>query len=184
MRSLPVRVARAASPRWNLAKTAVQALAFWFLFLVAAPLAILLAVDAMGLPDARFVGLGGVIAGTVVIVAATVLSVASAITMARVGEGTPLPLDTARRLVTRGPYRLIRNPMAVAGIAQGIGVGLILGSPWVVAYALAGAVLWHVAIRPGEEADLVARFGEEYREYRARVPLWVPRPGRREPRAG
>lgn len=184
MKGLPVRVARAASPRWNLAKTAIQALAFWFVFLVAAPLAIVALVDALKIPDARFGSLASAVVGVAVAVGASALSVASAITMARVGEGTPLPLDTARRLVTRGPYRVIRNPMAVAGIAQGIGVGLILGSPWVVGYALAGAVVWHVAIRPGEEADLSARFGDDYREYRGRVPLWLPRPGRRAPRGG
>ena len=30
-------------------------------------------------------------------------------------------------------------------------------------------------VRPVEEAYLAATFGEAYRSYRARVPLWVPR---------
>jgi protein-S-isoprenylcysteine O-methyltransferase Ste14 len=65
--------------------------------------------------------------------------------------------------------------MAVAGIGQGVAVALWLGSWVVLLYALAGAVLWHVAIRPAEERDLAARFGSAYRAYRSAVRLWLPR---------
>jgi protein-S-isoprenylcysteine O-methyltransferase Ste14 len=37
----------------------------------------------------------------------------------------------ANRLVVVGPYRIVRNPMAVAGALQTIGVGLWVGS-WAV----------------------------------------------------
>lgn len=52
--------------------------------------------------------------------------------------------------------------MAVAGVGQSIAVGLIGGSRLVDGYSLTGAVLWHVAIRPPEEAD---RFGDDYADY-------------------
>jgi len=48
--------------------------------------------------------------------------------MAVLGNGTPLPAATARRLVIGGPYRFVRNPMAVAGLVQTVGVGLWTGS--------------------------------------------------------
>ncbi|MGN6695965.1 MAG: methyltransferase family protein, partial [Aquihabitans sp.] len=71
------------------------------------------------------------------------------------------------------------NPMAVCGALQTIGVGLVLGSWMVVAIAIAGAVVWNVVIRPGEEADLAVRFGSDYERYRSQVRCWVPtRPGR------
>ena len=53
--------------------------------------------------------------------------------------------------------------------------GFILGSPLVLAYALAGAVFWHLVLRRWEEADLERRFGEPYRRYRSQVRCWLPR---------
>ena len=79
-----------------------------------------------------------------------------------------------------GSYRFVRNPMAVAGALQTIGVGLILGSWVVVVIAVAGAVAWNVGIRPGEEADLADRFGAAYDRYRSQVRCWIPS----RPRAG
>ena len=86
--------------------------------------------------------------------------------MATRGEGTPLPTQTARRLVIKGPYRWIRNPMVVAGLVQGLCVGLLLGSRLAVVVPLAGALVWNYVIRPVEEADLETRFGESFRAYR------------------
>jgi protein-S-isoprenylcysteine O-methyltransferase Ste14 len=37
-----------------------------------------------------------------------------------------------------------------------------------------GAVAWNMLIRPDEEADLAARFGEPYRQYAEQVRCWVP----------
>lgn len=102
------------------------------------------------------------------------LGLASGLTMARVGRGTPLPTATAGELVVAGPYRYLRNPMAVAGILQGIAMGWYLGSPTYIALSILGGVLWHLLARPSEEADLEARFGRSYRAYKARVGLWLP----------
>ena len=95
--------------------------------------------------------------------------------MATAGRGTPLPTSPARRLVIAGPYRWVRNPMALAGVLQAVGVGLWLGSWVVVAYALCGAVLWHVVVRPQEERELIERFGEPYEHYRRAARCWLPR---------
>jgi protein-S-isoprenylcysteine O-methyltransferase Ste14 len=107
--------------------------------------------------------------------AASGLGLCSGMTMATRGDGTPLPTATAPRLVIAGPYRYVRNPMAVAGIAQGIAVGWYLGSVSVILCSLAGAVLWHIAVRPVEERDLAKRFGQSYADYRKHVKLWLPR---------
>jgi protein-S-isoprenylcysteine O-methyltransferase Ste14 len=95
--------------------------------------------------------------------------------MAVRGGGTPMPTDCPRELVLVGPYRHIRNPMAVAGLTQGVAVGLMLGSPAVILYAVVGGPVWHLFVRPWEEADLERRFGDPYRRYRAAVCCWLPR---------
>jgi protein-S-isoprenylcysteine O-methyltransferase Ste14 len=86
-----------------------------------------------------------------------------------------LPAETARDLVMSGPYAYVRNPMAVAGVAQVVGVGLWSGSWMVVAAGLTGAMAWDLLIRPTEEADLADRFGEPYRRYARHVRCWIPR---------
>ena len=62
----------------------------------------------------------------------------SMVAMVRVGQGTPLPMQGTRRLVVVGPYAVVRNPMAVAGIGQGIMVGVGWGSVVVIVYAISG----------------------------------------------
>jgi protein-S-isoprenylcysteine O-methyltransferase Ste14 len=93
------------------------------------------------------------------------------------GAGTPLPSAMPNHLVIAGPYRWVRNPMAVAGITQGVAVGLVLGSWLVIAYSMIGSLLWNYAVRPLEEADLEERFGAEFRQYRDAVRCWIPRVG-------
>ncbi|GAA4519565.1 isoprenylcysteine carboxylmethyltransferase family protein [Brachybacterium paraconglomeratum] len=174
---LAFRPARRVEGSAPLVATLLQMMAFWTLFLVVLPLPMIWLerrwqVDAT-LPDAA--RLATVIAGAALLLAASLLGVASAVTMARLGRGTPLPGAMANELVIAGPYRWVRNPMAVAGIAQGVAVGL-LGASWlVIFYSLAGGVLWHLLVRPEEERDLAARFREDYARYSARVRCWVPR---------
>lgn len=79
------------------------------------------------------------------------------------------------RLVIAGPYRWIRNPMAVAGIVQGAAVGIILQAWLVVAYAVVGSLVWNYAVRPLEESDLKKRFGDDFQQYRDAVRCWIPR---------
>ncbi|WP_368073083.1 isoprenylcysteine carboxylmethyltransferase family protein [Curtobacterium sp. MCBA15_009] len=114
--------------------------------------------------------------GVVVLLGASALGIAAAAVMSTLGDGTPLPSASANRLVVAGPYRSVRNPMALAGITQGVAVGLLLGSWLVVVYAVAGSVVWNCVVRPLEEADLERRFGDDFRRYAAQVRCWVPRP--------
>lgn len=104
----------------------------------------------------------------------SMLGLYSGYTMSWFGRGTPLPIDCPNLLVINGPYKYVRNPMAVAGIGQGISVGLIYGSYFVVAYSLIGAILWHVIVRPDEEQDLESRFGQQFLNYKCKVSCWIP----------
>lgn len=95
--------------------------------------------------------------------------------LVKFGIGTPLPLDQTQKLVVSGPYRWVRNPMAVAGIGQGVAVSMYLQSLPVLVYTLMGALLWQWFVRPAEEEDMYKRFGEEYWAYKQEVKCWLPR---------
>lgn len=166
-----------AGRRRHVLGTVLQITVFWGLFLGVLPL-VIAAVEHRWrlhptLPDG--VVTTAVVTGAVALVAASALGIASAAAMSTQGAGTPLPSAMPNRLVIAGPYRSVRNPMALAGIAQGVAVGLLLTSWMVVVYALAGSIVWNCVVRPLEEADLDHRFGDDFRRYAARVRCWVPR---------
>ena len=156
----------------NLVSTFGQIVLFWGFFLAAVPAGLRLLERRWGV-DVTVPGIWA--PGLALLVLASALGLWSGITMSVVGKGTPLPAAMPNRLVVAGPYRFVRNPMAVAGFAQGVAVGLLISSWFVVGYGLLGALLWNYAIRPHEEADLELRFGDGFRRYRAAVRCWVPR---------
>lgn len=163
--------ARASTKLHNTLKTLLQIVVMWSVFLALIPTAIDLASHRMGIPDLP--GPSPVIPWILFWLAGST-GIYCGFLFSMHGEGTPLPLDTTTRFVVMGPYRVIRNPMAVLGIFQGVMVGVILRSWPVVGYALAGAVAWHLLARPWEEADLVDRFGSDYERYRNAVHNWIP----------
>jgi protein-S-isoprenylcysteine O-methyltransferase Ste14 len=152
---------------------------FWTLFFLLVPVVLTAAERRLGLTW-RWLDDVPEPVGITLFLSGSALGLWSCVSMAWFGLGTPLPADTARVLVVRGPYAFVRNPMAVAGVAQVIGVGLWLGSWTVIAVALVGAVIWNMVIRVEEEADLADRFGEPYDAYRSEVRCWVPTPRRFE----
>jgi protein-S-isoprenylcysteine O-methyltransferase Ste14 len=170
MRFAPFRVAEPASGARNLTKTALQVVVIWTTTLYLAPLAIVALEAQRGATRITRAPLLGWLA----LVGFSALGLWSGYVMATRGRGTPLPLDTARELVISGPYRVVRNPMAIAGLGQGLGVALILGSLGVALYVLAGGALWNFFVRPIEEADLERRFGDTFRDYRHSVSCWRP----------
>lgn len=175
-KNLHGREANPATRLWNVTKTLLQTTVFWTVFLLLLPWLFYTLETTLGLARWRFTSGLWQVVGVALFIVGGSLGIWSGVVMASVGKGTPLPLDCARVLVVAGPYRHVRNPMAVAGIAQGVAVGLIWGSPAVVLYALAGAPAWNVLVKPWEELDMVQRFGEQYEDYRAAIKCWVPSP--------
>lgn len=164
------RQLRSRGFKFNLLKTLLQVVCIWFMALVLIPSVLL---NAFPPADVEWFSYQQA-AGLLLLVLASLLGLISAFHMVKHGDGTPLPLDQTSRLVVTGPYQFVRNPMAVAGIGQGIGIAVIYASVPVFIYALVGAVIWHAAIRPMEERDLEARFGADYDEYRRRTRCWIP----------
>ncbi len=81
-------------------------------------------------------------------------------------------------LVTAGPYRWVRNPLYSALIPVGLAVCLLAAS-WFFAPVMLLAFLPLVIRTRKEEANLIARFGDDYRSYMATTGRFLPKPARR-----
>jgi protein-S-isoprenylcysteine O-methyltransferase Ste14 len=82
------------------------------------------------------------------------------------------PWRPSLRLATDGVYARLRNPMYVGLILLTGGIGIALASDWTLVLLVAAAFILHHGVVLREERYLEAKFGEEYRRYRARVPRW------------
>jgi len=176
VKDFPGRCFRTAKTRpvWvNALYTLIQTAGMWFVFLAAIPWLILQAQPVLGV--ARFNPGWLAPASMTVFGLAGLTGIYCGLLFVRYGGGTPLPLDQTTNLVVRGPYRYVRNPMAVLGILQGVCVGVATGSWPVCVYALCGAPVWHIFARPFEERDLADRHGEAYLKYQREVRNWIPR---------
>jgi protein-S-isoprenylcysteine O-methyltransferase Ste14 len=94
----------------------------------------------------------------------------------RFGRGTPAPLAPPRVLVVRGLYRYTRNPMYLSVLMAVLGQAILLASPWILAYAAALAVMFHLAVIGYEEPSLSRTFGAAYAAYRRQASRWLPLP--------
>ena len=89
----------------------------------------------------------------------------------------------AGRLATSGPYARVRHPQYVGFVL--IMTGFLLQWPTLVTLLMYPVLVYmyaHLAKR--EEAEMLARFGDEYRRYIAEVPGFVPKLGRKRAAAG
>lgn len=82
------------------------------------------------------------------------------------------------QLVMEGPYRYLRHPLYTAGLIYFLAMSLATGS-WflLLSILIVGAVL--LMRTPQEEAELIERFGDQYRQYMKRTGRFFPRFGSR-----
>jgi len=79
-------------------------------------------------------------------------------------------------LVTRGPYRWVRHPLYTIGASLFVAFGMMADNWFIAALGLLTFIL--MAVRtPNEEANLIAKFGDEYREYMKRTGRFFPKLG-------
>jgi protein-S-isoprenylcysteine O-methyltransferase Ste14 len=115
---------------------------------------------------------------TVLLVAALLLlfvGVAATAEFARTGQGTPIPFDPPKQVVSSGPYAFIANPMQIisallmlvlALYARSVGLGVIA-----VAFALFDAVYAHWY----NTAHIAHAMPQAWDRFNGAVPLWRPR---------
>jgi protein-S-isoprenylcysteine O-methyltransferase Ste14 len=113
--------------------------------------------------------------GAALIVAGILLAALTVALVAKVGRGTLAPWDPTERLVVRGPYRRVRNPMITGVLCMLLGEAALFGSVPLLIWAGGFLAVNAVYLPLVEEPGLRTRFGEDYETYRANVPRWLPR---------
>jgi len=78
------------------------------------------------------------------------------------------------QLVTSGPYHWVRHPLYTVGSSMFISFGMMADN-WFIAVLGALAFIAMAIRTPKEEANLIAKFGDEYREYMKRTGRFLPR---------
>ena len=87
---------------------------------------------------------------------------------------TPVPsTKSVRTLVTTGIHGLTRNPIYVGMFLIYAGIGVAALSPWILVLVLPIAIVMRYGVVAREEAYLERRFGDTYRDYKARVRRWL-----------
>jgi protein-S-isoprenylcysteine O-methyltransferase Ste14 len=118
------------------------------------------------------------IVGMIITAAGAAIALSCMFTFAFVGRGTPAPFDPPRRLVIRGPYRFVRNPMYVGAILALLGVALFYGSLSILIYAGVFFLATLLFVVFYEEPTLRRTFGSDYETYCRRVSRWWPKRSR------
>ncbi len=78
------------------------------------------------------------------------------------------------RIVTSGPFSVIRHPTYLSHTIMYAGVFLITGVMVNGLIALLDIVVINALVIPLEDRELLERFGDEYKTYRERVPAYFP----------
>jgi protein-S-isoprenylcysteine O-methyltransferase Ste14 len=91
------------------------------------------------------------------------------------GDGTPVPFDPPKRLVTSGIYAYLRNPMQLSGVLMLMVLGIVLRNVWVSTIGVMAHIYSMGLAGWDEEEDLRLRFSNEWTDYRRNVRRWVPR---------
>ena len=93
-----------------------------------------------------------------------------------IGSGITPTSATRRehRLVTSGPYRWVRHPLYTVGSSLFLAFGMMADNWFIMALGVL-AFLAMASRTPKEEANLIEKFGDDYREYMKRTGRFLPK---------
>lgn len=95
-------------------------------------------------------------------------------------KGTPVPVSPPPKLIDTGPYAYSRNPMLSGLFLTLFGIGFLFQVvSLIVFYTPLFVLIASLEFKLIEEPELEKRFGAPYVEYREKVPMFFPHPGRR-----
>jgi len=93
-----------------------------------------------------------------------------------IGQGisTTVAIRKQAKLITSGPYRWVRHPLYVVGLATFGSIGIIAGN-WFITSLVVLAFILLVVRTQSEEEHLIANFGNEYSDYMKRTGRFLPK---------
>ncbi len=90
-------------------------------------------------------------------------------------NGTPVPFNPPPELVVKGPYKYSRNPMTTGLFLQMLGLGILLGSILLTFVFTPLYIMMHYhQLKTIEEPELEKRLGDAYKDYKTKVPMFLP----------
>ncbi len=90
-------------------------------------------------------------------------------------KGTPVPFNPPPKLVTSGPYAVVRNPMLSGFFIALFGIGILLNSVSLIFIFTPIFILLNIIeIKIIEEPELEKRLGKEYIDYKKKTPMFIP----------
>jgi protein-S-isoprenylcysteine O-methyltransferase Ste14 len=92
----------------------------------------------------------------------------------------PIPVPPITDIVRTGIFAWTRNPMYLGAITMMVGQALLFGSRSILYYALVWFGVFNLFELSFDEKVLMKQFPEVYGRYKKTVPMWIPRPPRRD----
>jgi len=93
--------------------------------------------------------------------------------LSKKGREGNIPRMETNRLVTDGIYGCMRHPMHLGLLFFPLSVALLIGSPvFILFIAPVEMILMLVMIKFIEEPEAVKKFGQEYKDYKKKVPFF------------
>jgi protein-S-isoprenylcysteine O-methyltransferase Ste14 len=144
------------------------------------PPVLLLAVIALGVILDRFLPLGilgqlpttpRLIVGLILLLGGFSFPAMTRRTFASAGTNIR-PDQPTTALVTTGIFAHVRNPAYQGGTLALLGLALLLKADWIVVLMVPALLLLHYGVVLREEQYLERKFGQIYRDYKARVPRY------------
>ena len=90
-----------------------------------------------------------------------------------VREAGKLDMVAPGRLITSGPYSYSRNPMYVSWVSINLSIFFINRSLWLLLLLFVAILITHYLVIIREERILRQTFGDQYKEYCARVRRYI-----------
>jgi len=115
------------------------------------------------------------LAGLILILTGLTMMTITISSFISIGKGTLAPWSPPSKLVIKGPYRHVRNPMILGVLTVLLGEALGLWSKSILVWTGEFFIINIIYFIIYEEPNLEKRFGDDYRKYKKHVPRWVPR---------
>ncbi len=144
------------------------------LFSLILPVTVLILVPLWIEDDFSINNIYALIGGSILILAGLLVIVLTISAFIRIGKGTLAPWSPTKKLVVTGIYAHVRNPMISGVLTVLLGESLAILSLSIFIWAIAFFIINNIYFLMYEEPNLGERFGEDYRQYKSKVPRWIP----------